>query len=431
MKSWWLGGLLYFSIAGRAAIPVGGWLESNINKVMSATEPQTVLVRLKRRQKEVQIKGYGLQKEKGLRFVASSSGFNHVTVKLSQLKEHPLWQLSWNEGRREQFVGKKLQIKGSSLSISGETVPKSLHLMARSDGMIDVIAELSIEEYLAGVLPEEMPALWPIEALKAQAIVSRTYTLFQLQQRRQQDFHVESTVLDQVYKHKQPSLELLPGQQRVQRALRETTGVILKDTEGQYFPAYYHADCGGKTEEPKNVWGNGLKLGTVMDESCPLSPHGRWQKSLTWSQIKKYWPLKKASDEWISLSISKRTPSGRVRLVQLQSQWGETLNIDSQTFRRKVGFHKIKSTLFYIESEKKSVVVFGQGHGHGVGMCQYGARFLAGRGLSYQKILKHYYPKAVIFEPLLLQDQMFEKNFGSMYPSISIQSYGPSVPKGY
>ena len=276
-----------------------------------------------------------------------------------------------------------------------EPLPQTLVLVPLDTKAFDVVALLDIENYLAGVLPSEMPAAWPMEALKAQVVASRSYMLSVMKERQSQHFQLESSVFDQVYKHENRVNLSKSLQARMLQAIRETQGDVLMDDGGDVYRAFYHADCGGQTEEPRYVWGMNKRNGTVVDEFCPASPQARWKLHLTRGSLRKYladyfdW---KSPLNFKGMWIAQRTPSGRVAELEVLVNDGKSLKISAQEFRKLLGYNKLKSTQFQLSWFSDEVRIEGQGHGHGVGMCQWGARSFARQGASYKDILKRYYP---------------------------------------
>src|SRR5262249_28887869 len=108
------------------------------------------------------------------------------------------------------------------------------------------IESVPLERYVASVLAGEVHPAWPVEALKAQAVASRTFALRRMIERQGQDYHVQSSVMDQVYKRK--TTETLVN------AVRESAGIVLT-VNGEYAETSFHSTCGGKTTDAKSVWG--------------------------------------------------------------------------------------------------------------------------------------------------------------------------------
>jgi stage II sporulation protein D len=141
------------------------------------------------------------------------------------------------------------------LRLGVDPVPYNLELHENAKNGVDVIARLDLEAYLLGVLPSEMPAAWPLESLKAQAVAARSFVLRKAYERRNQAYDVDSTIIDQVYKFLHEAENHPEWSLKVQRAVRETRGEVLVDHRRRILKAFYSADCGCTTEDPKFVWG--------------------------------------------------------------------------------------------------------------------------------------------------------------------------------
>lgn len=365
-----------------------------------ASHEHPVRVRLKRKVSTVDVSGLDLtfKSHKQINRSISLPQMKKATISVIKQGQDFLWQVRLaEENGTLQFKGRELEITGEMVRLGVEPSPAALLLHADSRGDIDVVAELDLETYLAGVLPSEMPASWPLEALKAQLIASRSYTLDMLEKRKHWHYHVEASVHDQVFRMLEPGPSNKAVRDKVQKAIKETRGQYLSLKGGRALRAYYHADCGGQTENPKYVWGTNISTGTVKDPSCPLSPHASWQVRLPRVRLRQifsqYFSLKGGPD-FKSVLVAQRTPSGRVDSLQVLYDGRKPLKISAQKFRELVGFSELKSTNFRFHWFGKDMQIDGKGHGHGVGLCQYGARSLARRGMNYQDILKHYYPKA-------------------------------------
>jgi stage II sporulation protein D len=365
-----------------------------------AATPPRVLVRLQKSVSQLTLSGNKIRwqknKESGVSPDLQNPTSESYAIRLRQQKGRPIWQLKGESTESHEVLGKRLALVGQNMKLQNRLSPSHLHLVAKGDSLFDVIADLKIDEYLKGVLPSEMPASWPIEALKAQVVASRSYTLFNLEHRQDRKFHLESSVLDQVYHFSHPAHGLVEASAKIQQAIEETKGWVLVNHTQQVIPAYFHADCGGRTETAQAVWSNGRKTATVRDEFCPLSPNAIWQYEVTREELQKRLskvlpaPLKGLD----RLYLSGRTQSGRVKRVILLDKQDRRREVSAQLLRKALGYNRMKSTLFYVQNRPDKILIYGRGHGHGVGLCQYGTRFLASRGLGFKKILKHYYPNA-------------------------------------
>ncbi len=298
----------------------------------------------------------------------------------------------------------ELQAARISDSRSGEPLPEHLWLWPNPRGGIDIVAHLDVDSYLAGVLPSEMPVSWPLEALKAQAVAARSYALSVVEERRGQPFHLEASVKDQVYSLARLRKLSSAGEMKVLQVLEATRGQYLVDAQKDVLRAFYHADCGGHTEEARHVWGAGHRgAGTTLDSHCPSSPMAQWQVKIDRSEVEQrlgqYFARPMNARSFEHLEVGETSESGRVTWINVHYPERNNLlarqSISSQEFRRIFGFDRVRSTRFkWSWTEPSQIQLRGQGHGHGVGLCQWGARTLARRGLSAQEILAHYYPRA-------------------------------------
>ena len=322
--------------------------------------------------------------------------------KLSKAGE-TTWVISDRDSKKwiANISARSLELNGTNLRIGLKPMPNQIEVESRGPSSSDVIATLDIETYLKGVLPAEMPASWPLEALKAQAVAARTFAIFRREQRLKsddRDFDLESDVMDQMFRS--PLSGDQPLLRNVDLAIEETKGEILEDQRQNAFATYFHADCGGQTEEAKDVWGSGEKLGTAKDAACPLNPRASWTLKMSSAEMSRRVAksLGRAADDSklqiASLRTTDHTSSGRAREMLVAWSNGESQSINGNEFRRALGFDELKSTHFSLSHVGPDYIFKGQGYGHGVGLCQWGARQMAKLGQGYQEILNHYYPKA-------------------------------------
>lgn len=252
------------------------------------------------------------------------------------------------------------------------------------------VNELPLEEYLVGLINCEISSLWPAEAVKAQAVIARSYAIYQKDARRGALYHLESSVMDQVYDG--ADIE----DNRAAKAVLETEGEVLTYADS-VIQAFYHSNCGGHTESARNVWGNDLPyLQGVECGYCLSAPSARWEVSL---------PLKKVESQLktagynlsglISVRCGELNRSGRLKTVYLSSAKGEKV-ISGVDFRKAIGYSVIKSTNFTITGRGDELLFSGSGNGHGVGLCQWGGKQRAADGFSYREILSYYYAGTTI-----------------------------------
>lgn len=288
--------------------------------------------------------------------------------------------------------------------ISGGTIPSLL-----------VLNLVYVEDYLKGVVPSEMGKLTgrEMEALKAQAVAARTYSLSHLGQYANQGYDLEATVADQVYQGVEAE------DARVNQAVEMTQREVLTH-QGGLVQAYYHANSGGRTEEVNRVWGKPGEsyLRAVEDaDFCSWSDRYSWEESWTGlaleSNIRRFFEStgqisKGPMGRLLDLQIGRRSPAGRVQLLKAVTDGG-TYQIFGDKIRWALGRGKdstsiLPSTRFVLEIQRdelgtiQRVFAWGWGNGHGVGMCQTGAIGMARKGYSYRDILTFYYPGVKISE---------------------------------
>lgn len=313
----------------------------------------------------------------------------HAQMIVRYLPQKKSWALLNLESKsRCEIKSEKLQIKAKKISINKKVFPGQI-LFVPHDQNFDIIAELELEQYLVGVLAKEMPSNFPIEAFKAQAIASRSYAMKKILISKNKPYDLESGVADQMF-------EYLSGNDKIRSAVRQTRNIVLENQNGRLHSVYYHADCGGHTEEPSEVWGNSEKIGTVVDESCPFESHSSWNFSISKIELTARLRviLQLGEAQVVAIEEFENTKSGRKKSLRFVLDDRTTRIISGQELRNILGFEKLKSTLFAFDKRGADFVFAGRGHGHGVGMCQWGARHLALGGDVYPVILKHYFPQA-------------------------------------
>ena len=253
-----------------------------------------------------------------------------------------------------------------------------------------VINRLDIEDYIKGVVPNEVYPEWDMEALKAQAVAARSYAFYHVINNEGTPYDLSS--VSQNYAGAGTETP------RTNSAVDATRGEILI-YKGKPLCSFFSTVCGGCTEIPENVWvkfKDNFPKG-VKCRHCRNAPDYKWQAVLSMSEIES--KLRSAGFKLGTLKSirpSKRSKYGkRITELMLTHSSGR-LNVGINDFRIALGSKRVKSGLFKLKKRGKRVYFGGKGHGHGVGMCQYGALTLAKKGYNYKKILKYYYPGAKI-----------------------------------
>ncbi|MFZ2603368.1 MAG: SpoIID/LytB domain-containing protein [Candidatus Omnitrophota bacterium] len=274
--------------------------------------------------------------------------------------------------------------------VNGKVFRGTIQFIKKDNQQMLVINNIELQDYIKGILYHEASHYWPLEALKAQAVVCRTYALYQKQQSLSKDFDVTGDVYSQVYGGKTSE------RFRTNKAVEETSGIVLM-YKGKIFPAYFHATCAGHTEDASQLWNIDIPvLKGVVCDFCRESPHFSWHEVLSLDEIEK--KLKGSAyklDNLIGIVIVNRNKSGRVASLKLVSKKKDEV-ISAKDFRNIIGPNSIRSTNFNITIVDRDAVFEGIGWGHGVGLCQWGAYFMAKNGTRYEEILKYYYPESEI-----------------------------------
>jgi stage II sporulation protein D len=256
--------------------------------------------------------------------------------------------------------------------------------------------ELPIEEYLVGVLSGEASVENEIEALKAQAVISRTFALKNLDRHAGEGFDLCSTTHCQRFVMPAPAGTLSAP---ARRAVAETAGLILQDRSRHTVDAYFHAACGGVTANLKTLWGAPAPdyLRGVRDDFCATMPHRRWTQAIPAAQLAKALQSDERTDagpRLVSIVVSRRDATGRAETITVNGErrrvvrgWDFKIIVG-----RALGWQMIKSSRFEVTRAGGDFVFRGSGFGHGLGLCQEGAHVAARRGMNFRQILDHYYP---------------------------------------
>ena len=283
----------------------------------------------------------------------------------------------------------RLDVRGrdGELTINGLTVGNRV-IVKRQNGKLLAINELPLEDYVKGVVPSEMSAAWHPEALKVQAIATRTYALYKMRQNARKDFDVVASIKDQVYLYRGRAAAAGPAG----RAADETRDQVLAYRDEPILAAF-SSTAAGLTEDAWNVWA--VDLPYLKGVECPFdlnSPWYQWRTDVGLAMLEQ-----RLRDEGFpvgviaSLAPAIYTKAGRVVQVRILHSGGE-LYVKGDDLRRVLGYTVLPSTQFDFDVVGLQVQFAGRGNGHGVGLCQWGAKELAERGYSAETILRYYYP---------------------------------------
>jgi len=284
--------------------------------------------------------------------------------------------------------------KGSRLWVNNVPYRGKVRFVCDGAGAMRVVNVVGLEAYLAGVVSKEMPPDWPIQALEAQAIAARTYALYELARRQDKTYDVKDTQASQVYGGVQAEC------QRSTQAVLNTYGLVLAYQSGgrpKPFKTYYHSTCGGHTTSAYRVWqtDNIPPLQGVPCTYCASSPVYRWTLEMSADEIGSALSGQYAVGKIAEIRPIAPDESGYVLGYEVRHSRGTT-RIMAERFRSLIGYSALKSARTKIYRKGDGFIFAGQGWGHGVGLCQYGARGLASQGKNGQDIARYYYPGAQI-----------------------------------
>ncbi len=259
------------------------------------------------------------------------------------------------------------------------------------------VEEVALDTYLCNVVSAEMPVDFELEALKAQAVVARTYTIYKIQNKKHDNADIcDDSNCCQAWISKEDRLARWDEDKResnwekIESSVNETKGEIIT-YEGTPINAFFHSNSGGTTELPVNVWGGGTEYPYLqVVETAGEEGYTQYSSEATFTQDELIEKLKtKYEDITIDfnneddLKILEYTDSGRVKTVKFGNY--ELSGTETRSL------FELKSTNFEIIKEDGNIKFSVKGYGHGVGMSQTGADSLAKQGQTYEEIIKHFY----------------------------------------
>lgn len=267
------------------------------------------------------------------------------------------------------------------------------------------IEELNIDEYLYGVVSSEMPANFELEALKAQAVVARTYTIYQIIHNSSKHENADicdnylccqSWISKEERFSKWNSEEAESNWNKIVQAVNETKGKIVTYNK-QPINAFFHANSGGVTESSLNIW-SGIDYPYL--KSVETSGEDGYTQYASEVILNKQELLEKIKTQYEDckidfaqqdcIQILEYTSSGRVKTIKFGNK--EIAGTEARTL---LG---LKSTNFEVAIDGENIIFSVTGYGHGVGMSQTGADSLAKQGLKYEEIIKHFYTNVEIID---------------------------------
>lgn len=295
-------------------------------------------------------------------------------------------ELSWDDAG-PRFAGRLLDERIESrlgrIQIAGKAYRGRLLIEPGLRARRPILV-LPLEDYLAQVLPGEMPMSYPRAALSAQVIAARSYVVWRMQSRRDRPFDVSDSESSQMFE------PLGDAAERARGIVALSRGLVLSH-DGEVLPAYYSANCGGHTRGNAEAFGEAAltPLAGVSCGHCDWSRHHSWTVALPAAEVAGWFDL----DRLDEVRIERGEGSGYENLVRLRGG-GDSRQIAARELRRRSRGRLGSSFLVGAELRQGRLLLSGHGFGHGVGLCQNGARGLALAGRETGDILSHYYPGA-------------------------------------
>jgi stage II sporulation protein D len=330
-----------------------------------------------------------------------ASGFYEIKDKrdgkvLAQGRNLKATAVAYQDGilfAKKIFNYQRIFIKTASpdlITINNKVFRADVELIKNAKGKLSAINFIELEDYVRGISIREISHYWPPEAIKACVVAFRTFALYKMEENVRRDYDLTSDIYSQVYSGKAAERE------RINKIVDQTLGVVLT-YRGKILPSFYHAACGGHTEDALRLWKVNLAcLKGVVCNFCKDSPHYRWHAVLSLNEIRQHlsgsgYNIGKIKD----IAILGRDDSGRITALKISDSKKE-IEVPAKGFRDILGPNIIRSTNFKLDIIDDDAVLEGMGWGHGVGLCQWGAYFMAKEGYTAEEILRYYYPGSEI-----------------------------------
>lgn len=269
----------------------------------------------------------------------------------------------------------------------------TIQLLHKKTGEVETV---ELDQYLCHVVSAEMPADYELEALKAQAVVARTYTIYKVKNKKHENADIcDDSACCQAWISKEDRLarwetsKQESNWKKIEQCVNKTKGKIIT-YENEPINAFFHANSGGTTELPVNVWGGSGFPYLQVVETAGEEGYTQYASEVEISNEELIEKLKtKYEDIQIDfgnnedIKILEYTDSNRVRSVKFGNH--EISGVETRTI------FGLKSTNFEISKEKDKIKFIVKGYGHGVGMSQTGADTMAKQGSNYEEIINHFY----------------------------------------
>lgn len=262
--------------------------------------------------------------------------------------------------------------------INGRNYEENLIAFAYK-GRLQLVNEIELENYAAGVIEAESGKGQELEYYKVQSVISRTYALNNLVRHQQEGFQLCDATHCQVY-HGRPLSEPYAA-----LAAAATKDIVIVDADIRLITAAFHSNCGGKTVNAQDVWSKPLSYCVSKpDTFCLDMPHSSWEKTITAERWNNYLVSKRFDYTITNMGLNSPETIRDRQFYVVDS----TLRIPTRVMRADL---KLRSTHFNLTRNGDDILFIGQGFGHGVGLCQEGAMKMALLDYCYEDIIHFYY----------------------------------------
>jgi len=246
---------------------------------------------------------------------------------------------------------------------------------------LNIVNSLDIEDYLKSVIVSESGANLDLEYYRVQAVISRTYAMKYWNRHENNSFNMCNATHCQVYGLRKNTNALIDS------AVNSTRSLVMKSLDSQYYPTFFHANCGGQTSETDIIWNEKIAcFKSFQDTFCRNTKQANWEKEIpleNWSNflVEKYnFPI----EDETSMELMSNFIQEKRMAFFVHPRYGIPLRDLREEF-------DLKSTFFNCQVKDDMVYLKGKGNGHGVGLCQEGAIIMASNGYDFRQILNYYY----------------------------------------
>lgn len=354
----------------------------------------------------VNIKIFSQVKVQSLTFSAEAGNYSVWAngVEIVTTNKFPLIKFTYSNDSVEVKTFENIIGKYKRVKISSANVLKSFRLklilperkprfyednlfISTEAGDLKCINQITLDNYISGVVQAESGRRSFQEFYKVQAILARTFALANIQKHAAEGFNLCDHTHCQAYFGKTTELDIM-------KAVTDTKGKVVVDDNLNLIDAAFHSNSGGQTANSEDVWVKKLPyLRSVNDTFSTKMPNAKWERKmakedwLSYLKLKHNYPIQDSNARWLALTFKQDSRNPFIE--------AKNIKVPLKNVRTDL---QLKSTFFSIYSQGDSVIFKGKGFGHGVGMCQEGAMRMAKLGYKYPEVINFYYQKTQLID---------------------------------